>query len=106
MAFQQKPDVFSEELEEKRKKFLGDFKTGMPCINDCPGHIVDHATECSPVRHDLHHDEKYGPGPSSFERLNNFHVCHKYSCDYCGIIYDNQVIEGRREYVPRERREK
>lgn len=105
MAIQQRTDVFSEELEKKREKFIGDFNTGMPCVNDCPGSIADHAVECNPIQHDSRGNEKYGPGPSNFERLNNFHVCHVYSCDYCGLIYDNNVIEGRREYIPREHRE-
>ena len=109
MAIQNKSDMFSEELDERRKKFIGDFGTGIQCCGKvCTGHIVDHATEYdpTPTRRGLFPCEAYGPGPSNFDRFNNFRVYHKYSCERCGLMYDNVVIEGTLGYIPHERQQK
>lgn len=105
MAVQQKSDIFSEELDERRKKFIGNFNTGIQCCGKvCTGQIVDHATEYDSTHHGSFLDEKYGPGPSNFDRLQHFRVYHKYSCERCGLLYDNEVIEGTLEYTSLERR--
>ena len=106
MALIREPDMFSEELDKKRKKFIGNFDTRVRCRgSNCMENIIDHATEQNLYANLPRSEQRYGPGPSSHERLLNFRVCHGYWCDCCGLTYHNEVIEGALiGYIPHERR--
>lgn len=99
-----RPPTFAERLANMRKRFIGDFGTGLFCNCGRPA-ITDRATDhdpnaCPPSLSEM----RIGPGPDDFTRLQNFKVYHEYFCSHCGTVYKNEVIEGFRKYVPQEKR--
>lgn len=92
------------ELEEKKRNFVGNFDTGLPC-NCGKANITDHATAHNtkaPPRNIR--DIRMGPGPGIRSQNENFRPYHAYSCDTCGAEYRNDVIEQTHGYVPLEKR--
>ncbi len=90
-------------LRQKRADCIGTFKTGLRC-NCRESEISDCATEHDPNRTQSPLEVRYGPKLSARDQLANFRVYHRYVCEECGALYLGRVIEGKRGYVPRERR--
>lgn len=90
-------------LRQKRADCIGTFSTQLRC-NCRKSYISDSATEHDPNRQQSLHDVRYGPKLSARDQLANFRVYHRYVCEECGALYLGRVIEGKRGYVPRERR--
>lgn len=92
----------SQRLAEWRKQHIGVFDTGLKC--NCGSNIHDHAKETtSRTTVGL---PKYGPRPDYEQMLmlGELTVGHQYECPECGALYSNAVIEGKRGYVPRDKR--
>ena len=93
-----------DELSAKRARCIGTFDTGLKCNCDA-GTITDQATETTPNARRLGPSEmRFGPGPSIRQQNENFRVFHVYSSTECGATYRNDIIEGKRGYVPQENR--
>ena len=83
-----------------REKFTGTFDTSLPC-NCGEANIKDHAREAIWAELRPWEAPKYGPRPQRDK--NGLTVIHTYFCDDCGATYAESVVEGTREYVPREK---
>ncbi len=90
-------------LQQKRADCIGTFKTGLRC-NCKQGEISDCATEQDPDKRVSPLEVRYGPQPTAREQLASFRPHHRYVCEECGALYVGRVIEGKRGYIPRERR--
>jgi hypothetical protein len=105
MATYHPPDGYSKVLDEAHKKYLGDLDTGIKC-NCGQANITDQATAEDPNAAPIDfHNVICGPSPTHFQRLQSFHVFHRYFCKFCGDKYENDIIEGSRGYKPLEARE-
>ena len=93
-------DIYSLKLHEFRRTLLGIFDTKLRC-NCGKANIADHATQGR-----VQESRVLGPGPSHYQRLQQFYVVHAYRCDTCGAQYASDVIEGARGYLPRDRKNK
>lgn len=93
--------TWSRKLKGKQTRCIGEFDTGLPC-NCGQGNIMDFATEKDPDFRPQ--NVVFGPQPSPRELFEWFRVFHRYVCSKCGAMYANAIIEGRRGYIPRERR--
>lgn len=93
----------TDSLALKRKAFVGVFDTGLRC-NCGKSNIADHATENDQTaRRQDPMTIRFGPGPSLRDQDAAFRAYHAYSCDECGAVFKNDVIEGKRGYVRREK---
>ena len=95
-------------LARWRKKHVGVFDTGLLC-NCGKENIKDHAEEKWPAKR-LWGAPLSGPIAEALRKHDSAEVqevraTHGYWCDECGATYRNEVVEGKREYVPREKRE-
>lgn len=90
-------------LNQKRAACIGTFKTGLRC-NCRRCEISDCATEHDPDRRISPLEVRYGPQTTAREQFAAFRVYHRYVCEECGALYVGRVIEGKRGYIPRERR--
>ncbi|HEC94199.1 MAG TPA: hypothetical protein ENI56_02390 [Candidatus Kaiserbacteria bacterium] len=97
------PNEFSEALTEVRRKYLGAFNTGIPCVCE-KGNIIDHATAQSFTEIPFF---PLAPDLSYQEHLDRFSVDHDYWCEVCGAFYVRSVVEKKyctlemREPIPR-----
>ncbi len=95
-------DEYAETLSEVRKKYLGDFDTGLLCVCGV-AKIIDHASSSDPNALPRGvHDIVFGPSPSWRDMLDAFKVYHAYYCESCGLTYRGDVVERTRGYRPRE----
>lgn len=97
----EKKEQWTRKLADKHARCIGTFNTGLAC-NCGEGTIRDHAAQYVP-RVSLER-VRFGPQPTAEEQFRAFSVTHRYWCEECGARYENVVIEGKRRYVPPDKR--